>query len=119
MKTELPNITVLAFLLILGLFLNIITVSTDNVPNFLLENSELAQYRLRTKLLMFGVLFLKSILNVFIAIWLFSKARSQNEKAITWATLGLFFGVFAIILFYLIILTKEIKLLNSNFKKNN
>ncbi len=119
MKSEMPNLNVLVLLLVLGLILNSIAIYVDVVPNFIFSPSEIGQYSIRTKIAITVTLFLKSILNIIISIWLYQKAKTQKEHKFVWMIFGLFFGIIAIILFYLIILTKEIKKLNRNFSNED
>ena len=114
-----PNLNVLVLLLVLGLILNSIAIYVDVVPNFIFSPSEIGQYSIRTKIAITVTLFLKSILNIIISIWLYQKAKTQKEHKFVWMIFGLFFGIIAIILFYLIILTKEIKKLNRNFSNED
>lgn len=114
-----PNLNVLVLLLVVGLILNSIAIYVDAVPNFIFSPSEIGQYSIRTKIAITVTLLLKSVLNIIISIWLYQKAKTQNEHRFVWMIFGLFFGIIAIVLFYIIILTKEIKKLNKKFSNED
>jgi hypothetical protein len=59
------------------------------------------------------------LLNIVLAVWTFREAKIQNEKPFIWTLFVLFFGLIAIVLFYLFLLIKELKILNKKLDKNN
>ena len=65
-----------------------------------------------------GGYFVISILgNVVVAIWLNLEAKRLHRKRFIWTIFGLFFGIVAALLFYVIEIYNEIILLRQNIKK--
>ena len=52
------------------------------------------------------------LVQVVVAIWTYREAKRQGERPFTWAAFALFFGLIAVVLFYLFLLIKELKQLN-------
>ena len=73
---------------------------------------EYGQYSLTVNTATILKLALGYLLNIILAVWVYQESLKQNEKPLTWILFTLFFGLLAIILFYLFLLIKEVKLLN-------
>jgi hypothetical protein len=73
---------------------------------------EYSQYSMTISVASIVKLTLGYLLNIVLAIWTYREANKQNEKPIIWTVLTLFFGLIAIVLFYLFLLIKELKILN-------
>ncbi|MBZ0244729.1 MAG: hypothetical protein K8H85_02175 [Cyclobacteriaceae bacterium] len=119
---SIPKINSIAILLIVVFILNI--VATPILSPYLtriLTPSEYGDYTTSTAYATFIRTALSSLLNIVVAIWTYREATKQNERPLTWTVFALFFGLIAVIAFYLILLIKEIKLLNASLenRQNN
>ncbi len=47
-------------------------------------------------------LFLASFVNIGASIWLYFESRKEKHKAYVWALFGLFFGLIAVAIYYLV-----------------
>ena len=108
-----PKISSLAIILIILFILNIaggylITPYLTSI--FGVE--EYGQYSMTISVATIVKLTLGYLLNIVLAIWTYREAKRQNEKPLMWTVFTLFFGLIAIVLFYLFLLIKELKILN-------
>ena len=111
-----PKISSLAIILIILFILNIaggylITPYLTSI--FGME--EYGQYSTTISVATIVKLTLGYLLNIVLAIWTYREAKRQNEKPLMWTVFTLFFGLIAIVLFYLFLLIKELKILNQKF----
>jgi hypothetical protein len=76
-----------------------------------------SQYSMAVKVAILITNTLGSLLNIVLSIWVYREAKKQNEKPIIWAVFSLFFGLIAVVLFYLFFVIKELKILNQRLDK--
>ena len=64
--------------------------------------AEYAQMSLFSKTVATIPLFFRILVNICVAAWLFVVAREHRAQPVLWFVFGIFFGLIAIVLFYLI-----------------
>jgi O-antigen/teichoic acid export membrane protein len=114
-----PKVNKVAILLIIAFVLNLLfsTLLTPFLTAFL-GMEDYAQYKMSVSTatiinLMFGY-----ILNIIIAVWTYREAKKQNERPWIWTAFSLFFGLIAVIAFYLILVIRELRTLRMEIKTN-
>lgn len=115
-----PKINSIGIILIILFILNIaggylITPYLTSI----FDVEEYSKYSLTIRVASIIKLTLGYILNIVLAIWTYREANKQNEKPIIWTVLTLFFGLIAIVLFYLFLLIKELKILNQKLENKD
>ena len=68
--------------------------------------------RLHYNLLMTSPLFISYVVNLAMGCWLFVDARNRLRNKWVWSFFGLLFGVLGVIIYLLIVLTEEIRILS-------
>ena len=118
LKESIPKINSIAIFLIIAFILNIVGgyIITPYLTSIFSPENYM-DYTLTVSYASIIKLTLGYLLNIILAFWTYKQAKNQNENPIIWAALTLFFGLIALVLFYLSILIKEIKKLNSNLEK--
>ena len=112
---SIPKINSIAVLLILAFILNMFGgYLLTPYLTMLFSPEEYGQYILGLNTASMIELVLSSILNIIVAIWTYREAKKQNERPLTWTVFSLFFGLIAVVLFYLFLLLKEMKKLNKS-----
>lgn len=114
-----PKISKLLVVVILGLILSFAGILLKFIVPYFMGTAEYGVFSLKSQMYLYVYTILLGIFNLFIAIWLCVKASKKEQAPFVWFLFGLFFGIIAIILFYLIILIEEVKTLNANFKRQN
>ena len=104
----LPKTNLLIILLIVGFTIASLGYFIQIGYSFIASPSDIAQLSSSVKLALGIILFLKSIFGIFIGIWLSKKASLIDENKYTWFLFGLCFSIFAVILFYLILIYKKL-----------
>ena len=104
----LPKTNVLFLLVLIGFLLVAISSIFQIGFGVFASNQETAQLSMSVKVITGIIIFFKSLLNIFLGIWLYKKSTLIEENKYTWFFFGLFFGIFAIILFYLILIFKKL-----------
>ncbi|QJD09387.1 hypothetical protein MY04_05635 [Flammeovirga sp. MY04] len=56
---------------------------------------------------------LSFIVRIILSVWIYKESKRQKESSIIWILMTLTFGLTAVILFYLFLLIKEMKILNA------
>jgi len=110
---SIPKISSIAIILIVLFILNIIGgyLITPYLTSIFGEE-EYGQYSMTISVASIVKLTLGYLLNIVLSVWTYREAKKQNEKPIIWTVFTLFFGLIAIVLFYLFLLIKELKILN-------
>jgi hypothetical protein len=105
-----PKIDKIAVVLIIAFILNLLfsTLSTPFLTSFF-GFSDHARYSLGVHTATIINLIFEYLLNIIIAIWTFREAKKQNERPWTWAVFALFFGLIAVVAFYLILVIRELR----------
>lgn len=113
LNDSIPKISSIAILLVVLYLLNAFG-GPLLTPYFtaIFNSEEYYQYTNAVKTASIIDIGLSSVLNIVLSIWIFKQAKKQDEKPIVWTVFTLFFGLTAIVLFYLFLLIKEIKKLN-------
>jgi O-antigen/teichoic acid export membrane protein len=112
---SIPKISSIAVILILLYLLNIFggyLLSPYLTSIFGME--EYGQYTSAVSIATIVNLVLGFLLNIILSIWAYKETKKHNENPVTWAAFTLFFGLIAIVLFYLFLLINELKKLNQN-----
>ena len=114
-----PKIDKIAILLIIAFILNLLfsTLYTPFLTAFF-SVSDYAQYKMNVSSATIVNLAFGYLLNIIIAIWTYREARKQNERPWTWTAFALFFGLIAVIAFYLILVIRELRILRTETKGN-
>ena len=63
-----------------------------------------------SKLVAIILLISKGLVNIFVALWLFAAARKGEAAPWAWLVFGIFFGLLAVVLFYLMRIYDILKL---------
>jgi O-antigen/teichoic acid export membrane protein len=110
---RIPKINSIGIILIILFILNILGgyLITPYLTS-IFGAEEFSQYSMTVSVASIVKLSLGYLLNIFLAVWTYREAKRQNEKPVMWTVLTLFFGLIAIVLFYLLLLIKELKILN-------
>jgi hypothetical protein len=113
-NNAIPRIEKVAILLIVLFAVNLLfsTLSTPFLTTFF-SSLDYAQYRLNVSVATIITGILHSIINIVVAVWMFNEARKLNERPWTWAAFALFFGLMAVVLFYLILVLRELRSLKA------
>lgn len=114
-----PKVDKIAILIIIAFIINLLfsTVATPFLTAFF-SAGDYAQYRLGVSTATIITLIFQYLLNIIIAIWTFREARRQNERPWIWAAFSLFFGLIAVIAFYLMLVIRELRSLRAELKAN-
>lgn len=112
-----PKISKIAILLIVAFLLNLLfsTLSTPFLTAFF-GVGDFAQYKMSVSIATIVNLILGYLLNIIIAIWTYREAKKQNERPWTWTAFALFFGLLAVITFYLMLVVRELRALRIEIK---
>lgn len=119
LNRTIPKIDKVAILLIVAFILNLL-FSTLSIPflTAFLSVGDYAQYKLSVSTATIINLIFGYLLNIIVAIWMYREARKQNERPWTWTVFALFFGLIAVIIFYLILVIHELRALRIEMKGN-
>ncbi|GAA4111613.1 hypothetical protein GCM10022393_09470 [Aquimarina addita] len=117
MENYVPRVSTLLFVLIIGLLFSSVAVFFKYGAFLFLDAKEIAEFQIGTNMLFIIGSIVTGMFNLFIAIWLCLQANKKGQNIFVWFLFGLFFGIIGIILFYLIVLIEEIKILNANYPK--
>ncbi|WP_159296074.1 hypothetical protein [Tenacibaculum maritimum] len=111
MKTTsmLPKTNILFLLVLFGVLVSISATFLQLSFDFMSSPGEVAELTLSVQLIAGAIIFFKSLLSIFLGIWLYKKSSLIEENKYTWLFFGLFFGIFAVILFYLVLIFKKIE----------
>ncbi|MFL0123676.1 hypothetical protein V2590_03220 [Tenacibaculum maritimum] len=111
MKTTsmLPKTNILFLLVLFGVLVSISATFLQLSFDFMSSPGEIAELTLSVQLIAGAIIFFKSLLSIFLGIWLYKKSSLIEENKYTWLFFGLFFGIFAVILFYLVLIFKKIE----------
>ncbi|MCD9583352.1 hypothetical protein [Tenacibaculum maritimum] len=111
MKTTsmLPKTNILFLLVLFGVLVSISATFLQLSFGFMSSPGEVAELTLSVQLIAGAIIFFKSLLSIFLGIWLYKKSSLIEENKYTWLFFGLFFGIFAVILFYLVLIFKKIE----------
>jgi uncharacterized protein YacL len=80
-------------------------------PLLLGDTDVIADYSLRQNLISIGFFLITMASHIVIAIWLNIESKKLNRNRLVWTVFGLFFGITAAILFYLIEIYNEVLLM--------
>ena len=72
-------------------------------------NYEDSIYQLNSHLLSTGSQILEYLVNFILGLWLFKASKSNNKQPLIWFILAIFFGLSAVLLFYVHSMYEEIK----------
>ena len=109
MKTFEKFVFILIILFIINLiFGNILGAFIER----LFSGSREGILRLHYNFLMTSPLFISYLVNLAMGCWLFVDARNRHRNKWVWAFFGLLFGVLAVIIYLLFVLTEEIRMLS-------
>jgi hypothetical protein len=114
-----PKVSKVAVLLIIAFILNLLfsTLSTPFLTSFF-GVSDYAQYKMSVSVATIINLTIGYLINIVIAIWIYREAQKQNERPWIWTAFSLFFGLIAVIAFYLILVIRELRTLRMEIKAN-
>ena len=114
-----PKVSKVAILLIIAFILNLLfsTLSTPFLTTFF-GVEDYAQYKMSVSTATIINLGFGYLLNIIIAIWTYKEAKKQNERPWIWTAFSLFFGLIAVIAFYLILVIRELRTLKMEIKAN-
>ncbi|WP_407266841.1 hypothetical protein [Tenacibaculum maritimum] len=103
MKTTsmLPKTNILFLLVLFGVLVSISATFLQLSFDFMSSPGEIAELTLSVQLIAGAI--------IFLGIWLYKKSSLIEENKYTWLFFGLFFGIFAVILFYLVLIFKKIE----------
>ncbi len=111
MKTTsiLPKTNILFLIVLIGFILSSFSLLFSVGFNILYASTpEMLQLSVSVKIVTGIIVFIQSLLNIFLGLWLYKKSFLIQENKYTWFFFGLFFGIFAIILFYLVLIYKKL-----------
>ena len=110
MDNKVGNIDKIALLIIILFALSIGATFTTRILEFFYQNVQVVRsIHLQIKLLSFTYFLFTILVNIGSAVWLYIEARKTQNSKWLWATLGLFAGLFGVILWFLSEILKEIK----------
>lgn len=95
----------------------IIFLIANNVVGFVIypllldEPDLISDYNLRNHMISIGAFTITLFGRIAIAIWLYIEARRMGRSKLVWTAFGLFFGITAAILFFLIEVYNELLIL--------
>lgn len=118
LKFSLPGINKIAIALIIAFLVNMFF--TPLLRPYLLSifnAEEFAYYSLNIQVASIIGYSISYLVNIVVAIWVFSESGKQNESRWVWALFALFFGLIAVIAFYMMLLIKEFKLYREESSK--
>ncbi len=122
MQTDstIPKIQTIAVLLIIAFFANLLFGFFAR-PFLLaiLSEQDYGYYQVNIHVATIITVTLNYILNIIVAIWTFKEAKRQNEPPLTWTVFALFFGLIAVVLFYLFLVIKELRAIKNNLEQTN
>src|SRR5688500_16899009 len=90
-------ILIIIFLLLKTLF----AYGISDILLTLYSQGEYAEYRLHSQVVHIISAVIEYSVNIVLAIWIYKKAREEERESTVWVALTLFFGLLAVILFYL------------------
>jgi len=115
---SIPKISSLAIILII---LSIVNITGGHLISPYLTSifgvEEFSQYTMAVSVATIVNLTLGYLINIALAIWTYRESKKQNEKPLMWTVFALFFGLIAVVLFYLFLLIKELKTLNQKLDR--
>jgi ACR3 family arsenite efflux pump ArsB len=113
-----PKISKIAIFLIIAFILNVFTSSL--FAPFLasqISRNEYATVSITTSIVNTISLILGFLLNIIIAVWINREAAKQNEERWIWTAFSLFFGLMAVVAFYLLLVIRELRALRTELKE--
>ena len=91
--------------LVVIMILTVISIVSQYFSNFLLiklYGPELVgKINVFSRLIAYTMAFFRSLVHICVAVWLFAMARENKKQPWAWFVFGFFFGLMAVILFYL------------------
>jgi hypothetical protein len=60
-----------------------------------------AEYKLQNEMIYIISTVISAVVNILLAFWIYRRAKDEGKEPLTWSVLTLFFGLLAVILFYL------------------
>jgi hypothetical protein len=68
-----------------------------------------AEFTLRGEMITIIASPVGAVVNILLACWIYRKAKEEGTEPLSWSALTLFFGLLAVILFYLDIIHRRLK----------
>jgi hypothetical protein len=68
-----------------------------------------AEFTLRGEMVTIIASVVSATVNILLAFWIYRKAKAEGSEPLSWSALTLFFGLLAVILFYLDIIYRQLK----------
>lgn len=99
----------LVFILVLCVVSVILSFSSNTLLARLYGPTEYAQITLFRKIVAVVPFIFQLLVNICVAIWLFSEARKEKAAPWAWVVFGVFFGLMAAVLFYLVRIYTSLK----------
>jgi NhaP-type Na+/H+ or K+/H+ antiporter len=111
-NTTIPKIDKIAVLLIAAFIINLGSTSLSTLflgRLFNFNMTELNFYKLNVSVATMINMTIKYLVHIVISIWIFRETKKNNERPWTWAAFALFFGLIAVVTFYLILIIRELR----------
>jgi NhaP-type Na+/H+ or K+/H+ antiporter len=109
-NTTVPRIDTIAIVLIIAFLLNLSfqTLSPPFLKMFF-GMEEFSVYNINVHIATIVNLTMAYLLNIVTAVWTYKEAKKQEERPLTWTVFALFFGLIAVVAFYLVLILKTLQ----------